>query len=83
VADKVVFLKPGLPHFREWIKNRLVVEKTHCNSPKMYTSSRSCWIMILVLLAPIFGEAILKTSKIHNSFIQYPNNTYFSVLESS
>jgi hypothetical protein len=27
-----------------------------------------------------FGEAIIKTSKIHNLLIQYPNNTYFSAL---
>jgi hypothetical protein len=26
----------------------------------------------------ILEEAIIKTSKIHNLFIQYPNNTYFS-----
>jgi hypothetical protein len=31
----------------------------------------------------VFGEAILQTSKIHNLFIQYPNNTQFSLLESS
>jgi hypothetical protein len=30
-----------------------------------------------------FWEAIIETSKIHNLFIQYPNNKYFSVLESS
>jgi hypothetical protein len=30
----------------------------------------------------IFGEAILQTLKIHNLFIKYPNNTYFSALES-
>jgi hypothetical protein len=29
------------------------------------------------------GETILQTSKIHNLFIQYLNNTYFSVLEFS
>jgi hypothetical protein len=30
----------------------------------------------------IFGEAIIETSKIHNSFIQYPNNTHFNAFES-
>jgi hypothetical protein len=39
--------------------------------------------LVLVLPAHVFGEAINKTSKIHNLFIQYPNNTCFSVLESS
>jgi hypothetical protein len=29
------------------------------------------------------GKAMTKTSKIHNLFIQYPNNTYFNALESS
>jgi hypothetical protein len=28
-------------------------------------------------------EVILQTSKIHNLFIQYPNNTDFNALESS
>jgi hypothetical protein len=28
-------------------------------------------------------KAIIETSKIHNLFIQYPNNAYFSVLEFS
>jgi hypothetical protein len=37
--------------------------------------------MVLVLPTHAFGEAIIETSKIHNLFIQYPNNTYFSVLE--
>jgi hypothetical protein len=39
--------------------------------------------VIFVLLAHVFGEAILQTSKIHKLFIQYPNNTYFSALKSS
>jgi hypothetical protein len=30
-----------------------------------------------------FGKAIIKTLKIHNLLTQYPNNTYFSALESS
>jgi hypothetical protein len=30
-----------------------------------------------------FWEAISKTSKTHNLLIQYPNDTYFSALESS
>jgi hypothetical protein len=37
----------------------------------------------LVLPIHNFGEAIIKTSKIHNLLTQYPNNTYFSVLKSS
>jgi hypothetical protein len=36
---------------------------------------RSCWITVLVLPTHALGEAILQTSKIHNLFIQYPNNT--------
>jgi hypothetical protein len=36
-----------------------------------------------VLPTYAFGEAIIETSKIHNLFIRYPNNTYFSTLESS
>jgi hypothetical protein len=39
--------------------------------------------MVLVLYTHAFGQAIIETSNIHNLFIQYPNNTYFSVLESS
>jgi hypothetical protein len=30
-----------------------------------------------------FWEVVIETSKIHNLFIQYPNNTYFIALESS
>jgi hypothetical protein len=59
------------------------VEKTHCSNPKMYTSCKSCWIMVLVLPTHVFGEAIFQTSKTHDFSIQYPNNTYFSTLESS
>jgi hypothetical protein len=33
-------------------------------------------------LIHVFGEAILQILKIHNLFIQYLNNTYFSTLES-
>jgi hypothetical protein len=47
----------------------------------MYTSYRSCWITVLILPTPVLGEAILQTSKIHNLFIQYPYNTYFSTLD--
>jgi hypothetical protein len=36
---------------------------------------------VVVLPTYIFGKAIPQISKIHNLFIQYPNNTYFSVLE--
>jgi hypothetical protein len=39
--------------------------------------------MVLVLPTHVFGEAILKTSKIQNLLIQYPNNTYLNALESS
>jgi hypothetical protein len=41
----------------------------------MYMICRSCWITVLVLPTHALGEAILQTSKIHNLFIQYPNNT--------
>jgi hypothetical protein len=49
----------------------------------MYNYYRSCWITVLVLPIHIFGEAIIDTSKIHNIFIHYPNNKYFSALKSS
>jgi hypothetical protein len=49
---------------------------------KLGLSCRSCQIMVLVLPTHVFEEAIFKTSKIHNLFIHYPNNTYFSALES-
>jgi hypothetical protein len=39
--------------------------------------------MVLVQPTHAFGEAIIETSKTHNLFIQYPNNTYFSMLEFS
>jgi hypothetical protein len=61
-------------------KSRPALEKTHYSSLEMNTHCRSCWIMDLVLPTHVFGEAILQTSKIHNLFIQYPNNTYLSVL---
>jgi hypothetical protein len=38
---------------------------------------------VLVLPTHAFEKAIIETSKIHNLFIQYPNNAYFSALESS
>jgi hypothetical protein len=59
------------------------MEKPHCSNPEIYSYCRSCWIMVLVLPTHAFEEAIIETSKIHNLFIQYPNNTYFSALESS
>jgi hypothetical protein len=52
-----------------------------CSSPEMHTSCRSCWIMVLILPTHLFWESILQTSKIHNLFIPYPNNTYVSTLE--
>jgi hypothetical protein len=58
------------------------VEKLHYSSPEMYSYCRSCWITVLVLPTHTFGEAIIETSRIHNLFIQYPNITYFSALES-
>jgi hypothetical protein len=64
---KVVFLKLGLPHFREYAKSRPTVEKTHCSSPEMYTSYRSCWIMVLVLPTHVFGKLYFKFQK----FITY------------
>jgi hypothetical protein len=45
----------------------------------MCSYCRSCWITVLVLPTHAFEEVIIETSKIHNLFIQYPNNTYFSV----
>jgi hypothetical protein len=38
---------------------------------------------VLVLPTHAFGKAIIETSEIYNLFIQYPNNAYLSVLESS
>jgi hypothetical protein len=38
---------------------------------------------IFVMPTHVFVESVIKTSQIHNLFIQYPNNTRFSVLESS
>jgi hypothetical protein len=73
---KVVFLKPRLVHFHEWAKSRPALEKTHCSSPEMYSSYRSWWITVLVLLTHVFGEALIETSKIHDLFIHYPKNTY-------
>jgi hypothetical protein len=49
----------------------------------MYNYCRSRWIMVLILPTHISGEAIIETSKIHNLFIHYPSNTYYSALESS
>jgi hypothetical protein len=57
--------------------------KPYCSTPEMYSYYRSCWIMVLVLPTHAFGEAIIETSKIHNLFIYYTNNTCFSALESS
>jgi hypothetical protein len=42
-----------------------------------------CRLSDLVLLAHVFAKAIIETSQIHSLFIQYPNNTYFSMLEFS
>jgi hypothetical protein len=39
--------------------------------------------MVLVLRTDAFGEAIIETLEIHYLFIQYQNNAYYSVLESS
>jgi hypothetical protein len=55
----------------------------HYSSSETYTSCRSCWIMVLVVPTQVVGEAIFQTSKIHNLFIQYLNEIYFSTLESS
>jgi hypothetical protein len=33
--------------------------------------------MILVLPTHVLEQAMIQTSKIHNMFIQNPNNTYF------
>jgi hypothetical protein len=46
----------------------------------MYNCCISCWITVLVLPIHVFEEAMIETSKIHNLFIQYPNNTYFSIM---
>jgi hypothetical protein len=40
------------------------------------------WITVLVLPIHIFGKTTIETSKIHNLFIQYSNNKYFSALRS-
>jgi hypothetical protein len=37
--------------------------------------------MVLVLPIHAFEEAIIETSKSHNLFIKYPNNTYFNALK--
>jgi hypothetical protein len=37
--------------------------------------------MVLVLPTHTLEEVIIETLKIHDLFIQYPNNTYFSTLE--
>jgi hypothetical protein len=58
------------------------VEKPHCSSLEIYSYCRSCWTTFLVLPTHTFGKAIIETSKIHNLFIKYPNNAYFSALES-
>jgi hypothetical protein len=78
----------NVPFTRALFKNamllcRPIVEITYYTSPKMYTICRSCWITVIVLPTHVFGEARIETSKIHNLFIQYPNNTYFSILKSS
>jgi hypothetical protein len=83
MSDKVIFLKPSIPQICAFAKSRPVEEKTRCSSLEIYTSCRSCWLTVLVLPTHVFGEGILQTSKIHNLFIQSPNNTYFNVLESS
>jgi hypothetical protein len=36
--------------------------------------------MLLEMSTHAFGGIIIQNSKIHNLFIWYPNNTYFSVL---
>jgi hypothetical protein len=59
------------------------VEKTHCSSLEMYNCSRSCWITILVLPTHVLGEALIEASKVHNLFMEYSNNIYFGVMESS
>jgi hypothetical protein len=38
--------------------------------------------MFLEMPTYTFEEAIIKTSRIHNLLIQYPDNKYFSALES-
>jgi hypothetical protein len=67
------FPKTRIPHFCEEAKSRHAVEKTDCSSLEMYNCYRSCWMS-----SQVFGKAIIETLKIHNLFIQYPNNTCFS-----
>jgi hypothetical protein len=55
--------------------------KTHYSSLETYSFCRSWQIRVLVLSTCVFKEAIIEISKNHNLLIQYPNNTYFSVLE--
>jgi hypothetical protein len=74
---KVVFLNQDFPISMTRQKVGLQWRK-YCSSLEMYTSCT-----VLVLPTHVFGQAILQTSKIHNLFIQYPNYTYFSALESS
>ena len=66
---KVVLKKLGLLHFTSRHKTRLALEKRQCSSLKMYFSYRSWLIIILVLHTQAFGEALTKTSKIHDLFI--------------
>jgi hypothetical protein len=49
----------------------------------MYSNSRSCSIALLEMPTNDFEEVIFKTSKIQYLFIQYPNSTHFSALQSS
>jgi hypothetical protein len=82
-TSNIFFLKLGLSHFYRWTITKHVVERTHYSSSYMYTSCKSYWTTFLVLPTYILEELIIKTSKIHNLFIHYPNNTNFNVLESS
>ena len=45
--------------------------------------SRIYFLLEEALIYLLLEEVLIETFKIHNLFIQYPNNTYFSVLESS
>jgi hypothetical protein len=54
-ANKVVFLKPVLLHFRDEAKNKLAMQQLHHSNLEMYSYCRSYWIMVLVLPTHAFG----------------------------
>jgi hypothetical protein len=55
------------------------MEETYYSNEEMYSS---CYIKLLEMPTHALEEVIIKTSKIHNLFMQY-NNTCFNALKSS